>query len=217
MYRLARADHIKTFWLKTVVGRVEGWMDPVTVCWWQDADGCLKNVTDAGKEKDGFFAPAGTYVILTPICRHPSPYSSCLIPIYPLFLPPFDVLVGERADRQEFTIGSCDAWNDCIEIWRVSLASSLSVFPVIIFRRPERDRRGEKRNELERVETEEERERANPRYFPAGTSFPGGVMVPLHARMVNLLPQKLLINPIHGIMRVFVVSNSRVSIVNVRS
>ncbi|KAK4683737.1 hypothetical protein P7C73_g6490, partial [Tremellales sp. Uapishka_1] len=25
-------------------------------------------------------------------------------------------------------------------------------------------------------------------YFPAGTSFQGGVMVPLHARMVNILP-----------------------------
>lgn len=25
-----------------------------------DGDGCLKNVTDKGKEKDGFFAPAGT-------------------------------------------------------------------------------------------------------------------------------------------------------------
>jgi hypothetical protein len=28
------------------------------------------------------------------------------------------------------------------------------------------------------------------RYFPAGTSFPGGVMVPMHARMVNILPQE---------------------------
>lgn len=27
-------------------------------------------------------------------------------------------------------------------------------------------------------------------YFPAGTAFPGGVMVPLHARMVNVLPQE---------------------------
>ncbi|WVQ80085.1 hypothetical protein IAT38_002186 [Cryptococcus sp. DSM 104549] len=27
-------------------------------------------------------------------------------------------------------------------------------------------------------------------YFPEGTSFPGGVMVPLYARMVNLLPQE---------------------------
>ncbi|WWC97332.1 hypothetical protein V866_004211 [Kwoniella sp. B9012] len=27
-------------------------------------------------------------------------------------------------------------------------------------------------------------------YFPEGTSFPGGVSVPLHARMVNLLPEE---------------------------
>ncbi|WVQ94017.1 hypothetical protein IAU59_001095 [Kwoniella sp. CBS 9459] len=27
-------------------------------------------------------------------------------------------------------------------------------------------------------------------YFPEGTSFPGGVSVPMHARMVNLLPEK---------------------------
>ncbi|ODO05422.1 hypothetical protein L198_02115 [Cryptococcus wingfieldii CBS 7118] len=27
-------------------------------------------------------------------------------------------------------------------------------------------------------------------YFPEGTSFPGGVMVPMHARMVNLLPKE---------------------------
>ncbi|KAK8844543.1 hypothetical protein IAR55_006390 [Kwoniella newhampshirensis] len=27
-------------------------------------------------------------------------------------------------------------------------------------------------------------------YIPEGTSFPGGVLVPLHARMVNLLPQE---------------------------
>ncbi|WVO17247.1 hypothetical protein L204_104939 [Cryptococcus depauperatus] len=27
-------------------------------------------------------------------------------------------------------------------------------------------------------------------YIPEGTSFPGGVMVPMHARMVNLLPQE---------------------------
>jgi len=40
-----------------------------------------------------------------------------------------------------------------------------------------------------RDEDEKRRKRANKRYFPAGTSFPGGVMVPLHARMVNLLPQ----------------------------
>lgn len=30
----------------------------------------------------------------------------------------------------------------------------------------------------------------DPRYFPPGTSFPGGVMVPMHARMVNLLPEE---------------------------
>nr|KIR88466.1 hypothetical protein I308_01534 [Cryptococcus tetragattii IND107] len=28
------------------------------------------------------------------------------------------------------------------------------------------------------------------RYFPEGTSFPGGVLVPMHARMVNLLPKE---------------------------
>lgn len=28
------------------------------------------------------------------------------------------------------------------------------------------------------------------RYFPAGTSFQGGVMIPLHARMVNILPEE---------------------------
>ncbi|WVR03395.1 hypothetical protein IAU60_000386 [Kwoniella sp. DSM 27419] len=27
-------------------------------------------------------------------------------------------------------------------------------------------------------------------YFPEGTSFPGGVSVPMHARMVNLLPEE---------------------------
>ncbi|WVQ94281.1 hypothetical protein IAU59_001360 [Kwoniella sp. CBS 9459] len=27
-------------------------------------------------------------------------------------------------------------------------------------------------------------------YIPEGTSFPGGVMVPMHARMVNLLPEQ---------------------------
>ncbi|ORX34918.1 hypothetical protein BD324DRAFT_652640 [Kockovaella imperatae] len=27
-------------------------------------------------------------------------------------------------------------------------------------------------------------------YFPAGTSFQGGVMIPLHARMVNILPEE---------------------------
>jgi hypothetical protein len=43
----------------------------------QDADGCLKNVTDAGKEKDGFFAPAGTYVcVFLFLCSYyfPSPF-----------------------------------------------------------------------------------------------------------------------------------------------
>nr|KIR47568.1 hypothetical protein I312_03335 [Cryptococcus bacillisporus CA1280] len=28
------------------------------------------------------------------------------------------------------------------------------------------------------------------RYFPEGTSFPGGVLVPMHTRMMNLLPQE---------------------------
>ncbi|OXB35600.1 hypothetical protein LQV05_006353 [Cryptococcus neoformans] len=27
-------------------------------------------------------------------------------------------------------------------------------------------------------------------YFPEGTSFPGGVLMPMHARMVNLLPKE---------------------------
>ncbi|ORY31784.1 hypothetical protein BCR39DRAFT_525347 [Naematelia encephala] len=27
-------------------------------------------------------------------------------------------------------------------------------------------------------------------YFPPGTSFPGGILTPVHARMVNLLPQE---------------------------
>lgn len=44
------------------------------------------------------------------------------------------------------------------------------------------------KKEAERRKKKEEG-RADTRYFPAGTSFPGGVMVPLHARMVNLLPQ----------------------------
>jgi hypothetical protein len=39
------------------------------------------------------------------------------------------------------------------------------------------------------MKIEKEENALIPRYFPAGTSFPGGVMVPLHARMVNLLPQ----------------------------
>ncbi|WWC97426.1 hypothetical protein V866_004306 [Kwoniella sp. B9012] len=29
-------------------------------------------------------------------------------------------------------------------------------------------------------------------YFPEGTSFPGGVMVPMHARMVNILPEQTI-------------------------
>lgn len=27
-------------------------------------------------------------------------------------------------------------------------------------------------------------------YFPQGTAFPGGVLVPMHARMVNVLPEE---------------------------
>ncbi|ORY31783.1 hypothetical protein BCR39DRAFT_465372 [Naematelia encephala] len=27
-------------------------------------------------------------------------------------------------------------------------------------------------------------------YFPPGTSFPGGILTPIHARMVNILPQE---------------------------
>lgn len=33
-------------------------------------------------------------------------------------------------------------------------------------------------------------------YFPPGTSFPGGVMIPLHARMVNILPQATRPDPV---------------------
>ncbi|KAK6904843.1 hypothetical protein I204_08368 [Kwoniella mangroviensis CBS 8886] len=29
-------------------------------------------------------------------------------------------------------------------------------------------------------------------YFPEGTSFPGGVLVPMHARMVNILPEQTI-------------------------
>lgn len=31
---------------------------------------------------------------------------------------------------------------------------------------------------------------ADASYFPEGTSFPLGVQVPLHARMVNILPEE---------------------------
>ncbi|EIW67772.1 hypothetical protein TREMEDRAFT_64365 [Tremella mesenterica DSM 1558] len=70
-----------------------------------DDDACLMNVTKAGKEKDGYYAPAGT------------------------ILP---------------------------------LGAALPKMTVLKY----------------------------GGFFPPGTSFPGGVLVPLHARMVNILPQK---------------------------